>query len=94
MSSAVEPERFITVSEMDLTVDGVTHGVSQTGGGEMRLDRPAVLPKGDAEYRFRLYSDGGELLSDEARTVRILEGSDEPRTTYRVETVRSAEAVA
>ena len=79
---------------MELIVNGDAHPVAQTCEGELRLRRPTALPAGEAEFRFRLYSDGGELLSDETRPARILEGSDEPRIAYRVETFSPAAAVA
>ena len=94
MSSSTEPERFITVGRSELIVNGTVHAVAQTGGGEFRLRRPTALPAGEAEFRFRLYSDGGELLSDETKPARILEGCDEPRIAYRVETFSPAAAVA
>ena len=86
MSDSEKPERFITVGQSELIVNGRTYPLARTGGGEFELRQAAALPTGDAEFRFRLFSDDGELLSDSTKQVRILESSSDSRTTYRVET--------
>ena len=85
MAAEFEPERFITVSEMELVVDGTVVPVGQSGGGRIVLNRRFAIPAGEYPYRHRLYADAGGLLSESERTVRVLDGSHEPRTDYAVE---------
>ena len=92
--SSPEPERFITVGQSELIVNGTVYPLSHTGGGQITLKRPTALPTGEADFRFRLYSDDGELLSDTTKVVTIVEGSDEPRVEYRVEMTEHATAAA
>ena len=92
---SAHPEPFITVAHTTLDVNGQVHDVSHTGGGSLRLTRPAELPAGEATLRRRTYEDDGRtLIDDVSRTILIVEPVDGSDTHYRADFTPVAEPVA